>query len=169
MTTILIMSIYHIALLTLIIIVLFIKLYDARYKLKHINDPISPKHSIKRALYIKDIVELEGGVELEWVYDKSFNPPDLVYIKYFNHYEPMIVIMFDYQNGYVLALQDREGSPRYYRVDEVYLDHPRESYVEGYTVNTDEDIVFYITRVLNQDELVKEEGNKLLGKILPHL
>lgn len=149
----------------------YIRAYKSRQRARgfHKVDDLPPvkeqamekpvKARLKTALILKDkhgehLVELLGGVTLPIDYDANFVPPDKVYIKYYDDYEPMLVLMYRHGVGYVLVSETREAEPKFYPPHKVFVGQPVTDYVQGYldTEDVEQDAVFIVTsRVVTND------------------
>lgn len=78
----------------------------------------------------------------ELVYSQEFNPTK-VYIRYYGELKEMLVLMYEYDTGYVLTPEDREVF-KFYLIDEVHIAKNFE-YIEGYI----KDDKFYVTSTVD--------------------
>lgn len=142
-------------------IMIFTRVYKNRQEKnrQEQNDKIAnegyskPNSLIKRALLLEDSVILVGDHEMVYELSMFLSPADPVYIKYYNEYKPMLVLMYKHDVGYVLVSQDEEGEPKFYPYYKVFVAIPRQDFVTGHirTIEGEED-VFVINGLAPREE-----------------
>lgn len=113
--------------------------------------PIKPERKIKMALLLENEVELVGGITMNYYFDEAFTPPIKVYIKYFNELCEMLNLMYRHNIGFVLVSEERETSPKYYHLEQVYIGKPGEMYVKGYIDDTENFVITEISHTKGAD------------------
>lgn len=146
-----------IILLAVVITWLLFKYANRKDKFVHNDRPSQAEspHKILRALVITgQHVELMGGA-MEYVIPFTLGDTiDRVYIKFYDTYRPMVPLMYNEEVGWVLLPEDnQENDPKYYPLHKVHIGIPSETFVEGYIAKRDDDEVFVVTNII-ENELV---------------
>lgn len=146
------------------LICLYVKVYNNRLKNKQ-SESFSNESSArvrysmteleeeyhKRALLLEDEVILIGDISMPYELMMSLTPKDPVYIKYYDTYRPMIVLMYKHELGYVLIPRDEEGDPKFYPFYKVFIGVPRIDFVTGFIRSKEgEDDVFIVNGLVER-------------------
>ncbi len=150
-------------------LIAYVKVYKNRQKKNQSNDIlVEPKYNMsngthkpdQRALLLEDSVILVEDHEMPYELMMSLQPSDPVYIKYYDLYKPMIVVMYKHEVGYVLIPRDEEGQPRFYPFYKVFIGVPRQDFVTGFIRTKEgEDNVFIINGLVPKQKIVEDEVN----------
>ena len=145
-------------LMAITVIFLIYKLAKAKREIKELsdwNDALAgPAKAPSYAKIIRGLI-VDGGILLmgsetpiSLVFGLRFEP-QILWIKYYNDYREMRVLMFDRNIGAVLTDMNEESPPKFYSRWQIYPGRPQVDYVEGYV----EDVSgsFVVTDICSTD------------------
>lgn len=111
----------------------------------HKVQPTQPKLQTIKALVLDNVVNLMGDKVIPYTVPHILATTiEFVYIKYYDYYKRMKVLMYDEEVGWVLIPEEGDNEPKFYYPHKVHIGLPNKDFVEGYIRREDGEEVFVV-------------------------
>lgn len=133
-----------------VVILLTIKLKHATSNIKSTTQAKSKIKTMK-AQMLNGMVNLYGDIILPFTVNRILmESSPIVYLKYYDSYTPMVCLMYETGIGYVLIREDGVGEAKFYPENKV-IPCKLNAFVEGYIFKEDDEEVFMITHIPEEE------------------